>query len=129
MRVLFLFVKGLFAKDGVIIELGFGYIFYWRSFVGGGVQMYKRQIWRYPSRAQKRNNRCMPVPGSAKKKSVISYLSTERVFRSVGHRKDLSLFLSSQRMPSRYGGVCYFIQNYSQKTSDYRFPYKHCNLR
>ena len=49
--------------------------------------MYKRQKWRHPSRAQKRNHRCMPVPGSAKKKSVISYLSTERVFRTVGHRK------------------------------------------
>ena len=34
MRVLFLFVKGLFARDGVIIELGFGYIFYWCSIVG-----------------------------------------------------------------------------------------------
>ena len=38
----------------------------------------------------------MPVPGSAKKKSVISYLSTERVFRTVGHRKDF-------KVPSRYG--------------------------
>lgn len=34
MRVLFLFVKGLFAKNGVINELGFGYIFYWCSVVG-----------------------------------------------------------------------------------------------
>ena len=73
--------------------------------------MYKRQKWRHPSRAQKRNHRCMPVPGSAKKKSVISYLSTERVFRTVGHRKDLSLFLTSQRMPSRYGRVQTHIQS------------------
>ena len=85
-------------------------ILYKHSVVCVGVQMYKRQKWRHPSRAQKRNHRCMPVPGSAKKKSVISYLSTERVFHTVGHRKDLSLFLTSQRMPSRYGCVHMLIQ-------------------
>lgn len=43
MRVLFLFVKGLFAKNGVINELGFGYIFYWRSVVGkNSYSMYKK---------------------------------------------------------------------------------------
>ena len=47
-----------------------------------GCKLYGRYIWRYPSRAQIRNRRFL--------------------FRSVGHRKDSSLFLTSQRMPSRY---------------------------
>lgn len=43
MRVLFLFVKGLFAKNGAIIELGFGYIFYKHSVVDkNSYSMYKK---------------------------------------------------------------------------------------
>lgn len=43
MRVLFLFVKGLFARDVVIIELGFGYIFYKYGVVDkNSYSMYKK---------------------------------------------------------------------------------------
>ena len=73
--------------------------------------MYKRQIWRHPSRAQKRNNRCMPVPGSAKKKSVISYLSTERVFRTVGHRKGIVVpYVTTYAVPLRMRTHAYTIE-------------------
>ena len=56
-----------------------------------GCKLFGRDIWRYPSRAQIRNRRFL--------------------FRSVGHRKDSSLFFTSQRMPSRYNAltnVCNF---------------------
>ncbi len=72
--------------------------------------MYKRNIWRHPSRAQKRNHRCMPVPGSAKKKSVISYLSTERVFRTVGHRKYIVVpYVVTYAVPLRTRTYAYTI--------------------
>ena len=57
----------IFAK--MFIGDIFDSIFYRYNVVGGGVQMYKRHIWRHPSRAQKRNHRFL--------------------FRTVGHRKDI----------------------------------------
>ena len=98
----------IFAK--MFIGDIFDSIFYRYNVVGGGVQMYKRHIWRHPSRAQKRNHRCMPVPGSAKKKSVISYLSTERVFRTVGHRKDIVVpYVVTYAIPLRTRAHAYTI--------------------
>ena len=73
----------------------------------------------------------MPVPGSAKKKSVISYLSTERVFRTVGHRKDIVVpYVTTYAVPLQ----CVHTHIQSNKSSlrkmfigdifDYRF---YCN--
>ena len=78
---------------------GFGFDIIYTHRCWWGCKLYGRDIWRYPSRAQKRNRRFL--------------------FRSVGHRKDLSLLLTSQRMPSRYGGVHEHLKLYKRNNYIY----------
>ena len=78
----------IFAK--MFIGDIFDSIFYRYNVVGGGVQMYKRHIWRHPSRAQKRNHRFL--------------------FRTVGHRKDIVVpYVVTYAIPLRTRAHAYTI--------------------
>ena len=70
--------------------MSFDSIFYLHNVVGGGVQMYKRHIWRHPSRAQKRNHRFL--------------------FRTVGHRKYIVVpYVTTYAIPLRTRAHAYTI--------------------
>ena len=101
-------------------KIWLGSIFYWNNVVGEDTNSIYTKIWRHPSRAQKRNHRCMPVPGSAKKKSVISYLSTERVFRTVGHREDI-VVPYVVTYASRYNAYIHLYKKYLGNTLSPRY--------
>ena len=74
-------------------------MFYENNVVGGVVQMYKRHIWRYPSRAQKRNHRFL--------------------FRTVGHRQDIVVTYVTT-YASRYNAYTR-IYNFENKKSPVLF--------
>ena len=78
----------IFAK--MFIGDIFDSIFYRYNVVGGGVQMYKRHIWRHTSRAQKRNHRFL--------------------FRTVGHREDIVVpYVTTYAVPLRMRTYAYTI--------------------